>query len=83
MREAWIQRDHPVWGKGGTEEKIHEMGLSHTFPKFQWRKGTLSIVGPASVLTASDKEVYELYNGKETYIFDSLEEAQKYGDSLT
>ena len=74
MSDEWKEYDHPVWGKGGIEEKVHDLGLSITFPKKIWRKGELSIIPPCG----ATMDLWELFDGRDTYRFDSFEEAKNF-----
>lgn len=74
----WTELDHPIWGRGGREEHVHEIIGSGDFPTKIWRKGKLSIIEPCSVTFNQ----WELYDGNDVERFNTLEEAKDYADKL-
>lgn len=74
----WEEKQHPIWGKGGIGENVHSLGLSVTFPKKQWRSGKFSIIEPCGITFGA----YELFDGKDVYRFDTLEEAKQKADNI-
>ncbi len=74
----WIKMPHPIWGKGGAEESVHEIVRTFSFPKWIYRKGDCSIIPPCSLTF----EMWELYDDKDIQRFPTLKEAKVEGDKL-
>lgn len=77
----WIEQAHPIFGKGGPEEIVHDL-VKTTFPKRQWRSGGFSIIEPSDITFGQ----YEIYNKDvmdDPERFDTLEEAKDFAEKLT
>ncbi len=74
----WVKTPHPIWGKGGTEENVHEFVTIISFPKWIHRKGKCSIIEPCGVTSGQ----YELYDGENIQRFSTLKDAKAEGDRL-
>lgn len=72
---TWVEREHPVWGAGGSEEHIHERPtLKEMFPhkQFTAQEAKYSIIPPCGLTW----NLWEMYDGQETALYNTLEDAK-------
>jgi len=72
----WTKKPHPVWADVKGVEGLTI--LAKLMPQHQWRSGDYSIISPSEISSGT----YELFDGGETYRFDSLKEAQIKAEEL-
>lgn len=81
MKLKWKKQAHALWGEGKKEEIIRTIVPSMHWPKDQWLSGEFSIIYPRPDISSTPPR-YELFDGDEVWIFDTLKEAKEKAEQL-
>ena len=81
MKLKWTKKPHPIWGKNGPESNIREMVPMLHWPRFQWKADKYSIIFPRPGAKHNPPQ-YELFDGEDVWVFDTLKESKDYAQSL-